>query len=260
MQKISFNIKEFENISIKPKIKDVYYMGNLELLNRKKISIVGTRRPSNYTQSKVQELSSKLSKGGVVIVSGGAMGVDIIAQGSAFANTISVMPCSLDNIYPKVNEGLLKKIYQEALAISEYEKEFNPTNWSFVARNRLVVALGEVLIIAEADLNSGSLTSAEIAKKLNKEIYVLPHRMGESEGTNRLIKDGIAKVIFDIDEFVKEFADVDTNGEALKDEVLIFCNQNPTYEEAVREFGDKIFEYELLGKVIVENGFLKVNV
>lgn len=258
MNKIDFNIKEFEGI--KPKIKEIYYSGNLNLLNNKKISIVGTRRQSNYTKTKIEELASKLSRGGVTIVSGGAMGVDIIAQGASFPNTISVMPCSLDNIYPKVNEGLLKRIYSEGLAISEYEKEFMPTKWSFVARNRLVVALGEVLIIAEADLKSGSLTSAEVAKKLKKEIYVLPHRMGESEGTNRLVKEANAKVIYEIDEFVAKFADIDSNGNALNDEVLIFCNKNPTYEEAVREFGDKIFEYELLGKIVVENGFLKVNV
>lgn len=252
MKKLDFEIEEFK--SVKPKPKNIYFNGNLELLKRKKISIVGTRRPSSYTKTKIYELSSKLTRGGVVIVSGSAMGVDIISQSVSLENTISVMPCSLDNIYPKVNKNQIEKIYQNGLALSEYEKEFMPTKWSFVARNRLVVALSEVLIIAEADLNSGSLTSAKVAKELKKDIYVLPHRIDESIGTNRLVKDGVAKVIYDIDEFVGEFADVDSKGEALKDDVLIFCNKNPTYEEAVREFGDKIFEYELLGKITVENG------
>lgn len=256
IRELNFEIEELKSLKTPP--KKLFYRGDLNLLNRKKIAIVGTRRPINYTKSKVKELSSKLSKAGVVIVSGSAMGVDILAQSSAYPNTISVMPNGLDIAYPKVNQKEIEKIYQNSLALSEYPKGFNPTKWSFVQRNRLVVALSEILIVAEADLNSGSLTSVKIAKELKKEIFVLPHRLDDSLGTNELLKRDEAKAILDIDEFVERFKAKIKIEQNSKDEILKFCYSNPTYEDAFSKFGDKIFEYELEGKIRVENNFITV--
>ena len=179
-------IEEFSNI----KHKDINYIGNLELLERRKVSIVGTRKPISYTKELTFKLSKALLKANVSVVSGGAMGVDIIALEANEQNAICVMPTSLDVIYPKVNKSKIEKIYKEALAISEYEEGFRATKWSFVQRNRLVTLLGEVLIIAEADLNSGSMRSFEWAQKFKKDIYVFPHRLDQSDGTNYLAKKG----------------------------------------------------------------------
>jgi DNA processing protein len=254
IKKIPFQIESLKDI----KAKELFYRGNLELLNRFKVAIVGTRRPINYTKNLTTQLSKKLSNAGVVVVSGSAMGVDIIAQNSAYPNTISVMPCSLEDeqIYPKINQESIKKIYQNSLAISEYSDSFTARNYSFVQRNRIVVALSDILIVSQADLGSGSLTSVEVAKKLKKDIYVLPHRANESEGTNQLLKNGQAKAIFDIDEFVEKVA---KNSRTINDEVLEFCMSNPTYEEAFKRFGDLLFEYELENKISIENSFVYVN-
>lgn len=255
-QKLSFEIEEFKKLKTPP--KEIFYRGDLKLLENRKIAIVGTRKPINYTKNQIIELSKKLSKIGITIVSGSAMGVDIIAQREAYPNTISIMPVGLDKIYPKVNEKLIQSIYDNSLALSEYSDGFSATKWSFVQRNRLVVALSDILIVAEADLKSGSLTSVKVAKELKKEIYVLPHRLNESLGTNELLKKNQAKAIFDIDDFVNSLADKIEIEQKSKDEVLEFCYKNPIYEEAFQKFGDKLFEYELEGKITIENNFVRV--
>jgi DNA processing protein len=88
---------------------------------------------------------------------------------------------------------------------------------------------------------------------MGKKIYVLPHRIGESEGTNKLIEDGLAQPIYNIDNFLDTLGIKQSNTN-YKDEILNFCQNNSSYDDAVVKYGSKIFEYELLGKIKVENG------
>lgn len=124
-----------------------------------------------------------------------------------------------------------------------------------ISRNELVVALGDILIVTEADIKSGSMRSVEFALEMQKPIYVLPHRIGESEGTNYLIKNNLAKVIFDMDAFVASFG---LSKEKPKDELLEFCKKNPTLAAALYAFGDKVYEYELKGYIDVKNNIITV--
>jgi DNA processing protein len=198
--------------------------------------------------------SNRLSNLGCVIVSGAAMGIDACAHEGANENTIAVFGNSLDKIYPAVNKSLIEKIYKNSLALSEYEKDTMPTNYSFVLRNRLVVAMSEAVIISEADEKSGSMRSAEIALQLGRPIYVLPHRFGESSGTMRLAKDGLAKVIYDTDEFVASLGLATLMpGQSISDKLLEFCKKSPSFDEAFALFGDKLYEYELDGKIEIKN-------
>jgi DNA processing protein len=237
--------------------KELYYIGDKKVLDRPKVSIVGTRKPINYTKSKTYELANKLSSIGICIVSGGAMGVDALAhRGAGTNNTISVMANGLDIRYPAVNRELICGIEKDGLVLSQYEEKTKATKWSFVCRNEIVVALGDVLIITQADLNSGSLRSAKFAIKAKKKIFVLPHRIGESMGTDKLIKDGVASAIYDIDNFINSFAKISyTNKE---DTFLKYCQTNPTYKDAINKYSQKVFEYELLGKIEILNGCLVV--
>jgi len=228
MQKIK--IKEF----------DLFYKGNLELLNKPKIAIVGSRKASKYTKETTFLLAKKLSKK-FVIISGGALGVDSEAHKGAFPNTIFISPSSLDIIYPKANENLIKNIYKNALALSEYEKNYRPYKHTFLQRNRIIVALSEFVIITEADIKSGSMRSFEWAKKYNKKVYVIPHRINESSGTNYLAKSNQAEVIWDIDEFCKNLG-------INSDEKILTLN------EALKTYGSQLYEMELNGEVIIKNG------
>ncbi len=239
-----------KSLSTLPKQPEkLYYLGKEELLDRPKVAIVGSRRPNAYTKRMVNTLSSSLASRGVCVVSGAAMGVDSLAHRAAYPNTIAVMGNSLDIIYPKVNEDLIKKMQTNSLILSEYEPSFIATRWSFVQRNRIVVALSSAVVIAQADIKSGSMHSARIALELDKPLYVLPQRIGESDGTNKLVRQNKATLINDIDEFCNMFGATEDSD----DELLCFCKENPSLDKCLEKFGDLIYEYELEGKIKIQN-------
>jgi len=245
--------------SMKKYPNKLYYDGNIDLLKCVKISIVGTRKPSKYSRMQIQKLSSSLAKSGVCIVSGGAMGIDAVAHsGASSSRTIAVLPCGIDVRYPAVNKNLLNDIQRDGLLLSQFDVGSHARPWSFVVRNELVVALGDVLVVGEADEGSGTMRSVEFALAMGKEIFVLPHRLGESEATNKLLSDGKAKAIYDIDKFVAKFS---KNKNALhveiqEDKFSIFCKTNPSYDEALLKFPDKVFEAELSGEIEIRNGVI----
>ena len=233
--------------------KELHVLGNTELLQRTKVSIVGSRKTSKYTRELTHKLASSLSKVGVCVVSGGAMGVDAVAHlGVGSKNTIAVLPCGVDIKYPSVNKNLLTDIEKNGLLMSQFEEGFRATPWSFVVRNELVVALGDVLVVAEAELGSGSMRSIEFALKMGKKIYVFPHRLGESSATNELLKNNKAEVIYDINEFVSKFGEITLNA-VVQDDFLAFCSTNPTYDAAVTKFPQRVFEAELSGEIEIRN-------
>ncbi|RBQ27307.1 MULTISPECIES: DNA-processing protein DprA [Arcobacteraceae] len=247
---IDFKIKELEQMSQYP--KNLYYIGNLELLKKKKIAVIGSRHPSQYSINMTQRIVNLLSEANNIIVSGGAIGIDTIAHKSAgSSNTIMISGTGLDIRYPAINKNMILDIEQQGLVLSQFSPNTPSLPRNFAIRNEIIVALSDILIVAYADLKSGSMRSIEYALKMNKDIYVLPHRLGESDGTNQLLANGQAKAIYDIDEFVSNFGKQVIKN---KDEFLEYCKNNPLYNEAVFKYGDKVFEYELLGKIEIKNG------
>lgn len=254
IKKFQAHIPEFDSMKKYP--KEISYIGNIDLLSKSKISIIGTRKPNQYTRHQTYLLAKKLTNAGICIVSGAAMGVDAISHtGAGVSNTIAVVANGVDIRYPAVNKELLKFIENSGLVISQFNNGFKATKWSFVVRNELVVALGDILIVTEADINSGSMRSVEYALKMGKEIYVLPHRLGESMGTSSLVSQGLATPIYDIDLFVSKFG---KSVKVLDNPFLQFCANNPTFDEAVSRFGDDVYEAELEGIIMVENGLVLV--
>ena len=234
--------------SLPKKVSKLYYIGDRALLNKPIVAIVGSRKPSAYTRQHTATLARALSQRGVCVISGAAMGVDAIAHQGAFPNTIGVMGNSLDIIYPKVNRDLIYRLQKDALTLSEYDEGTIATRYSFVERNRIVVALSQAIVITQADLKSGSMRSAEIAVKLGRPLFVLPQRLGESDGTNILLQEGKASLITNIDAFADRFGALHVN----KDRLLDFCVKEHSLEKALMHFGDKVYEYELEGKVVIE--------
>ncbi|SFV60979.1 Rossmann fold nucleotide-binding protein Smf possibly involved in DNA uptake [hydrothermal vent metagenome] len=248
------HIKELEDMKKYP--KELYAIGNQELLKRPKVSIVGTRRPSNYTKQYTYALAQALSKRGVAIVSGVAMGVDAIAHhASKPKNSIAVVANSLDIRYPAINKNLIEAIERQGLILSQFPATFRATPWSFVVRNELVVALGDVLIVTEADENSGSMRSVEFALKMGKKIYVLPQRLDESRGTNMLLEKGLATAIYNIEAFANSYG-VEPTNDIVKDEFFYFCQKTPTLDSAIEKFEDRVYEAELEGIIKIEGGLV----
>lgn len=243
-------------LAIKNPPKQLFYEGDLRLLESSiKIAIVGSRAPNPYTRQTCAILSASIAKAGGVVVSGGALGVDIIAHTNALPHTIMFSPSSLDIIYPRTNASIIERIKNEALILSEYESPYNPHQYSFLERNRLVVGLSDIVIIPQADLRSGSLQSARLCLESNKPLFVLPHRINESLGTQELLSLGKARCIYDINAFVHKIFGKES---ANNDEVLAFCKNAPSFELAYQKFGDKILQYELDGKIVRENGIVRV--
>lgn len=248
--------------------KHLFYKGNLDLLDSFKVAIVGTRAPNPYTKMLTSQLASKIAKYAVV-VSGGALGVDIIAHQGAFPRTIMISPSSLDILYPRENAKFIQKIAESALILSEYERSYMPHRHSFLERNRLVVALSDIVILPQGDLKSGTNSSANYALNLGKPIFTLPHRYNESTLTNALLAKGQAKAIYNIDDFVREnipqnlqncedFALDSANAKgAESNEILEFCAKCPSFEEAFAKFGDKILEYEFEGLLVREGNAVR---
>ena len=239
--------------------KELFYKGNLSLLKRPKVSIVGSRRLSNYTREYTYRLARALASRGVCVVSGAAMGVDTVAhEGAGADNTIAVVANGLDIRYPAINKNLIEAIENSGLMMSQFNDGFRATGWSFVVRNELVVALGDILVVTQAELDSGSMRSVEYALRMGKEIYVLPHRLGESMGTNKLIAEDKAIAITDIEQFASQFGKA-VESEIKKDNFFYFCQKNPTVDETIAKFGERVYEAELEGIITIHQGIVRLN-
>jgi DNA processing protein len=234
----------------------LYYKGNLSLLDRPKVAIVGSRKCSVYTKNMVLSLATTLKKYGVCVVSGAAIGVDIYAHMSAYPYTIAVFGNGLNQIYPSQNSKIIKDIYQNSLALSAYEPDTLAKGWQFLERNLITVALSDAVVVAQADIKSGSMSSAMAAIKFGIPLYVLPQRLGESSGTNELLASQKAKIITDFDKFAMEFGV--KSDEEKSDEVMEFIKKNSNFDDCYNKFGDKIYEYELDGKIAIDGIYVRI--
>lgn len=184
--------KEFYELDEPPFL--FFYQGNLELLNKEKISIIGSRECSKYANQSCYDLMKDMNKD-VVIVSGMAKGIDAIAHQEAIKLghfCIGIIGCGLNVVYPKENKMLYEEILKNHLLISEYPKDVIPYAHHFPARNRLIAALSKRCYVIEAKSKSGTMITANYALSLNREIIVFPYRYDDifGKGCNELIEQG----------------------------------------------------------------------
>ncbi len=159
------------------------------------LAVVGSRRASSYGKIVAEKLVKDIAKEGITIVSGFMYGIDAIAHKSALevdGKTIAVMPCGIEIIHPSYQVNLYNDVAQKGLIFSELKDDFKPEKWTYVKRNRIVVGLSSAVLVVEAEENSGSLISANFAKKYNRKIFAVPGPINSStsKGTNNLIKEG----------------------------------------------------------------------
>lgn len=183
------NIKKYEDMPIV-----LYYKGKINsALNG--VSIIGTRRCSDYGKKVTVEVAKFLVQNNIPVVSGMAKGIDSYAHTTAIKEhgyTVAVLGCGLDICYPKEHKLLMDKIIENGLVISEYPPGTKPSNYNFPKRNRLISAISEKILIVEAGEKSGALITAKYARNQNKEILVVPNNIysDESKGSNKLILEG----------------------------------------------------------------------
>ena len=179
----------------------LYCRGRLPLLDgRLAVGVVGARKADAYGQRVAYKLSFEMAAAGAVIVSGMAAGIDAIAAAAALnagSETIAVLGCGIDIVYPSHHTRLAAEIAEHGAIITEYAPGTKPNGWNFPMRNRIISALSGAVLVVEANENSGALITARYALVQGKALFAVPGDITSprSVGTNRLISDGAAPAL-----------------------------------------------------------------
>ncbi|NJM78490.1 MAG: DNA-protecting protein DprA [Flavobacterium sp.] len=178
----------------------LFQSGNIDLSNRKIISIVGTRQITTYGTEFTKKFIEDLAPLNPIIVSGFAYGVDIVAHQVAMdfgLQTIGVLAHGLNQIYPKVHKKYIAKMEENGGFLTEFWSDSKPDRENFVKRNRIVAGMSEATIVVESAEKGGSLITAQIANDYNRDVFAVPGRTTDkySQGCNNLIKTQRANML-----------------------------------------------------------------
>ena len=187
----------------------LFLQGNLKLLQKRIVTIVGSRQATGYSGLVLNKIVPKLIKDDFIIASGLAKGVDVMAHKAALkfnGQTIAVVGNGLNYFYPSINQQVQEEIAQKGLLVSEYLPDTPPRPYRFPQRNRILAGIAESVIVTEAKQKSGSLITANLALQENRDIYALPGPITSelSQGPNELIQAG-AYPITDFDLRLERF-------------------------------------------------------
>jgi len=186
----------------------LYAKGRLELLNMPSIAVVGSRNASPQGEKNAEEFSAALSRQGLCIVSGMALGIDGAAhQGALKAGgaTIAVVGTGLDIVYPARHRHLAHQIAEHGLIISEFALGTPSRAQNFPRRNRIISGLSQGCLVVEANLQSGSLITARLAVEQGREVFAIPGSIHSpmAKGCHQLIKQG-AKLVDSMQDILDE--------------------------------------------------------
>jgi len=189
----------------------LYWLGKPPRVDdRLTIGVVGTRKSSPYGDELAGRLGLELARSGAVLVSGMAEGIDSCGLRGALkggGSVISVLGGGLDIVYPKRNRWLYRDVVTAGTLISEYPPGTEHKGIHFPIRNRIITGLSMGVAVVEAGLTSGALISARHALEQNREVFAFPGPVGAlaSQGTNKLIQDGEAKLVRSAADIIEEF-------------------------------------------------------
>ena len=184
----------------------LFARGRVELLSSLCLAVVGTRHPTPYGVAAAERLSGDLARAGLTVVSGMARGIDIAAHKAALAaagNTIAVLGCGVDVVYPSENRKLASEIAARGLIIAEFPMATVAFPQNFPIRNRIISGLSCGLLVVEGAQYSGSSITARLAIDQGREVFAVPGNITSkmSWGPNLLIKQG-AKLVQDWNDVV----------------------------------------------------------
>ena len=171
----------------------LFYRGIANLNSPRIVSIVGTRKATNYGRLCCQKIVEGLAGSNVLIISGLAYGIDTCAHKSSLINglkTIGVLAHGLDRIYPWLNRKLAGQMVKEGGLITEFFSESLPDRENFPKRNRIIAGMADAVVVIEAAHKGGALITADIANSYNREVFAIPGRIDSqySVGCNQMIK------------------------------------------------------------------------
>jgi DNA processing protein len=187
----------------------LFVRGQLASSDKYSVAVVGTRNPTTYGKHVAEKFAAELAEHGIVVISGLARGIDTVSHATAVRSggrTIAVLGSGVDVIYPSENKRLAEQLLVSGAIVSEYYMGSKPDAVNFPRRNRIIsgISLGTILI--ETDVNGGAMITASFALDQNREVFAVPGQVFERKGrgTNKLIKEGRAKLVEDIADVVDE--------------------------------------------------------
>ena len=178
----------------------LYYKGNADLNCGKVVAIVGSRKATDYGRTATEKLVQELTSENILIVSGLAYGIDGASHQAALNNglpTVGVLGHGLNLIYPASHRNLAKDMLANGGLLTEFPSNTKLDPGLFPARNRIIAAMADVVVVMEAAKKGGALITAEIANGYNRDVFALPGRTTDtySEGCNSLIKSNKANLL-----------------------------------------------------------------
>ena len=198
---ISCDMEEFPDKlrGLSEPVEGIYVKGNADLLYKKSIAIVGSRRCSEYGKRVAMKIGGAAAANGLCVISGMAIGIDNFAHRGALSEggkTLAVLGTGPDICYPPQHRKLYEEICDEGLIVSEYPPGTEAMPFRFPQRNRIIAGLSEAVVVVEARAGSGSLITAEYADNQSKPVFAVPGNITSqySLGTNRLITEGAQAV------------------------------------------------------------------
>lgn len=198
-------LKEIDNPPIV-----LYCKGDISLLNKNCLAIVGSRRPSSYGKTVTKVFAQSLAAAGFVIVSGMAYGIDTEAHKAVLEagyETIAVVATGLDSVYPEANRSLFDNIVKNGLAISEYPIGATARPYNFPERNRIISGISVGVLATEGGLKSGSLITLNNAVEQGRRAFAVPSNIMSKygAGTNDFLKNLMGAMVTEPNDILKEF-------------------------------------------------------
>ncbi|AWV98718.1 DNA-processing protein DprA [Arcticibacterium luteifluviistationis] len=231
--KKNFQIISFQDASYPQRFKGLYdappiifCQGSKDLNYTRTVGIVGTRKATDYGKEVTENIVAELAEYGVAVISGLAYGIDVTAHKAALKNnlqTVAVMAGGFDFVYPAAHKKYVKDITENGALVTENKNDVKPIGPQFIARNRIIAALSDAVIIVESARRGGGLVTAEYGNNYHREVYAVPGAIGMtySEGPNTLIRLNKAKIL--------------TSAKNIIGDLNWSLDGEPTYEQATSE-------------------------
>jgi DNA processing protein len=187
----------------------LFALGDVALLSRPAVAIVGSRDHSLYGAEVCRAVARTAAEAGLAVVSGMARGLDAVAHAGALEGkgaTIGVLGNGLGVVYPAANRELYERVARDGLLLTEFPPGERPTAGSFPRRNRLISGLSRVVVVVEAALTSGALQTVACALEQGREVLAVPGQITSpvSAGANRLLRDG-AGPLLELDDLLAHY-------------------------------------------------------
>lgn len=231
----------------------LYFRGDANFNQERVVSIVGTRNATSYGKQLCKALVELLQAYDVLIISGLAYGIDIMAHKESLnlrIPTVGVLGHGLDRIYPSTHSEIARNMIKCGGLITEFLPETNPDKENFPKRNRIIAGLCDVLVVVEASKKGGALITADIANSYFKDVYAFPGRTNDaySEGCNFLIKTNRAGLINDPKDLIYYMGWKQEGGEKVKVQTKLPINLTPIEIQIVDALKQKAMGIDQLNR------------